>query len=245
MTDGMPLAPEVPPDPDSALDALHAPGANRPERRLRVPHVRGLVLAAGSGRRMGGPKALVRTEVGGPTLVERAVNVLVDGGCDGVTVVVGAASGEVRQIVTCLGRDVDVVESPFWQEGMGASLRSGLAALVRTPREGESTVAATVVLLVDLPDVGSDVVARLLDKAAGQGAPAEPGWRAALGRAAYAGRAGHPVLLGRDHWEDVVTVAVGDHGARGYFRDHDHLLVDCTDLATGRDVDRPEDLPGG
>ncbi len=111
-------------------------------------------------------------------------------------------------------------------------------------------------LLVDLPDVGSDVVARLLDRAAlrtvaGVGTGSGDGttrggdaWRTALGRAAYAGRAGHPVLLGRDHWADVAAGAVGDHGARGYFRDHEHLLVDCSDLATGRDVDRPEDLPG-
>ncbi len=202
---------------------------------------------------MGGPKALVRTEAGGPTLVERAVNVLVDGGCDGVTVVVGAAAAEVREIVSRLGRDVDVVESPFWHEGMGASLRSGLSALVRTPREGETPVFAALVLLVDLPDVGPDVVARLLDRAGAEVAEVatasaldEPGapWRTALGRAAYAGRAGHPVLLGRDHWTDVAAVAVGDHGARGYFRDHEHLLVDCSDLATGRDVDRPGDLPG-
>ena len=31
--------------------------------------------------------------------------------------------------------------------------------------------------------------------------------------------------------------AVGDHGARDYLAEHDHLLVECADLATGVDVD--------
>ena len=98
-------------------------------RHGRVPHVRGLVLAAGAGRRMGGPKALVRATVDGPTLVERAVHLLTAGGCDGVTVVVGAAGEEVESLVRTLGRDVDVTPCPDWDEGMGASLRAGLAAL--------------------------------------------------------------------------------------------------------------------
>jgi CTP:molybdopterin cytidylyltransferase MocA len=44
----------------------------------------GLLLAAGAGRRMGMPKALV-----GDWLA-RSVGVLRDGGCSGVTVVLGA-----------------------------------------------------------------------------------------------------------------------------------------------------------
>jgi len=60
---------------------------------------------------------------------------------------------------------------------------------------------------------------------------------AALARATYDGRPGHPVLLGRDHWAGVVQTAVGDYGARAYLADRDVTLVECGDLATGRDVD--------
>ncbi len=54
----------------------------------------GLVLAAGGGRRYGGPKALVHHE--GSLLVERAVRTVRDAGCAPVVVVLGAAAAEVR-----------------------------------------------------------------------------------------------------------------------------------------------------
>jgi nicotine blue oxidoreductase len=185
---------------------------------------------------MGGPKALVRLDADGPTLVERAVTVLHDGGCSGVTVVAGAAGEEVAAVVNRLGWDVDIVPCPDWDEGMGASLRAGLTALARSVHEGEGSVDAALVTLVDLPDLIPDVVVRVLPSDGG------PGLRATLRRAAYGGSPGHPALIGRDHWDGVVETAVGDQGARPYFRTHPHDLVECGDLATGRDVDTRADL---
>ena len=60
-----------------------------------------------------------------------------------------------------------------------------------------------------------------------------------LARAGYAGRPGHPVLLGRDHWAGVAAEARGDAGARAYLRTRDVAVVECGDLADGMDVDRP------
>ena len=61
-------------------------------------------------------------------------------------------------------------------------------------------------------------------------------------RSTYDGEPGHPVLIGRDHWAGVVETAEGDRGARTYFRTHEPVACECGDLATGRDLDRPEDL---
>ena len=62
-------------------------------------------------------------------------------------------------------------------------------------------------------------------------------------RATYAGLPGHPVLIGRAHWSGVYEAAIADVGARDYLRSHTVTDVDCSDIATGVDVDRPEDLP--
>lgn len=180
--------------------------------------VHGLLLAAGAGSRMGTPKALVSDD-DGPWL-ERGIATLVEGGCEAVTVVLGAAVDEALPLLDGLG--VDVVVAHDWAEGMSASLRAGLRALDRSGAD------RAVVHLVDLPDVGADVVRRVL--AAG----------GTLARASYDGVPGHPVLLGRDHWAPVAASVTGDHGARDYLRTHDTVLVECGDLATGRDVDARE-----
>ncbi|MFC7493357.1 MULTISPECIES: nucleotidyltransferase family protein [unclassified Nocardioides] len=181
--------------------------------------VHGLLLAAGAGRRMGRPKALVRGDDGEPWLV-RGVRVLHEGGCDQVDVVLGAAAEDALPMLD--GTGATAVVAADWASGMSASLRAGLAAVEATD------ATAAVVTLVDLPDVGADVVRRLL---------AEPPDAGTLRRAAYDGRPGHPVVLGRDHWGAVAGGASGDRGARDYLAARPVALVECGDLASGRDVD--------
>ena len=124
--------------------------------------VTGLLLAAGAGRRFGRPKALV--DDGGGPWVLRAVDVLLRGGVDDVVVVTGAAAEEVEALVAGLGDErVSTVRCGTWEEGMGESLRAGLTALAT---RGRTVPARALVHLVDLPDVGAEVVARLLTSVA-------------------------------------------------------------------------------
>lgn len=170
---------------------------------------------------MGTPKALVHDDAGTSWLV-RSLEALREGGCPDVTVVLGAEQHRARALVP---PGVGVVVAEDWDEGMGASLRTGLRAL-----EGGGA-QAVMVSLVDLPDVGAAVVRRM---AAGEVGPG------VLARAAYDGTPGHPVLIGRDHWPGVIGSAHGDRGARAYLAEHPVTLVECGDLAGGQDVDRGE-----
>jgi len=192
--------------------------------------VAGLILAAGAGRRMGGPKALLRDPRGVP-YVDRAVGAVLDGGCDSATVVLGAAADDVRALLDEAGWTddpaVDLVLAEDWEQGMGASLRAGLTAL--SSRDATSAL----VTLVDLPDVDATVLRRVV--AEGSGA-------STLVRATYHDSPGHPVLIGREHYAGVLATARGDSGARSYLESHGVVACECGDLATGRDLDRPEDL---
>lgn len=178
-----------------------------------MPATAGLVLAAGEGRRFGGPKAPFVLD--GERLVDRAVRVLRGAGCDPVVVVLGAWVGDVP--------GASVVVNEGWSTGMGSSLRAGLAAL-----EG-GDADRVVVTLVDLPGLTAEAVRRLVET---------PG---DLAQAAYDGERGHPVLLGRHHWAGVAATAEGDRGARAYLSQHDVALVEVGDVASGDDLDlRPE-----
>jgi CTP:molybdopterin cytidylyltransferase MocA len=155
------------------------------------------------------------------------VEVLGEGGCDGVTVVLGAGADEAVRLLDGLG--VDVVVAHDWDEGMSASLRSGLESL------RGSDVETAVVSLVDLPDLTAAVVRRVLSEREGD---------EALARASYRGRPGHPVVIGRAHWQAVAESAHGDAGARDYLAAHGAALVECGDLASGVDVDSRSSVAG-
>lgn len=185
-----------------------------------TPAPAGLLLAAGAGRRMGMPKALVHDDEGRSWLL-RSVAALRDGGCGTITVVLGARA--TRAAALLADTDVHVVVARGWAEGMGASLRAGLASLAA------GDASAAMVHLVDLPDVTGAVVDRVLRHRA----PTP----SLLVRATYRGLPGHPVLLGRDHWPGVLEAAAGDQGARGYLARHPVLAVECGDLALGIDRD--------
>lgn len=82
---------------------------------------------------MGGrPKALL--PYAGLPLVEHAARALRDGGCSPVRIVLGAAAEDVRGHADLTGYEVTV--NPDWEQGMGSSLRAGLAALVEAAGRG-------------------------------------------------------------------------------------------------------------
>jgi CTP:molybdopterin cytidylyltransferase MocA len=201
--------------------------------------VAGLLLAAGGGRRLGGrPKALLTYE--GRPLVEHAVRVLRAGGCGPLHVVLGAAAAEVRERADLSG--CVLVDNPHWEDGMGSSLRAGLASLAGGAHTGAPdarTPAATVIGLVDQPGVPAEAVARVI-----AAARAGDDLVSALVSAVYGRQRSHPVLFGASRWAGVASSAGEDRGARTYLREHAEqtVLVECGDLGHPDDIDTPADL---
>lgn len=170
----------------------------------------GIVLAAGAGIRYGSPKVLAAEG----EWLGRAVRALSDGGCGEVIVVLGAAVVDVPA-------PARAVIAADWASGLSASVRAGL-------RAADADIA--VLHVVDTPDVGPAVVARVLAGAADSG----------LARAVFGGRPGHPVVIARRYWPAVLTGLHGDAGAREFLRGRAEVVaVECGDLADGRDIDLP------
>jgi CTP:molybdopterin cytidylyltransferase MocA len=199
-----------------------------PDTDPRAPEGRilGVLLAAGAGRRAGGPKAL-RVDADGTSWLERSIKVLRDGGCDAVIVVLGSGAARARDLFSssALAADqaITLVDAPRWQQGMGSSLHGGLLAAQA------ASWRAVLVHLVDLPDVTAEVLRRMIRQS--------PPGTATLARATYGGRPGHPVLIGRDHLEPIMAGLTGDIGAKDYLAQHCAHSVECGDLASGQDQD--------
>ncbi|MGN6722351.1 MAG: nucleotidyltransferase family protein [Marmoricola sp.] len=176
--------------------------------------IAGVVLAAGQGRRFGAPKAFERTE-GGETWADRAIESLLATGCAPVIVTLP----ELRDLTF----PDAVTPLVVVDGGQSESLRAALAAV---PVEA----TAVMITLVDLPDVDARVVRRLVE--------AVPHTPEVLARAGYHGSAGHPVLIGRTHFDAILQTLSGDRGARDYLVANSAELVECGDLASGIDVDK-------
>lgn len=173
--------------------------------------LRAIVLAAGAGRRFGGPKQLA--EVGGRPLLAHVLELAAP--YDPV-VVVGAHADVVRAGVELSG--ADVVDAPDWAEGQAASLRAGVSAL--------GDVDAALMLLGDQPFITPAVVAGTIERFTG--------WDAV--RTTYAGRPGHPVLLGRAVL-DAVPALRGDVGARELLRSFRVRTWEAGHLCDPTDID--------
>jgi molybdenum cofactor cytidylyltransferase len=175
-----------------------------------------LVLAAGEGRRMGGPKALIEFE--GETLLRRAVKVALASGCSPVVAVVGTWAPGLGDL------GVRSVVNAHAAEGMASSIRAGIAAL-------PSEVRSALILTVDQPRVDAPLLRQLLALAA-----AEPGRPAAC---AYGGTLGIPALLPKRLFADLLTLR-GDRGAKAILLRENAATLPFP--AGGSDLDTPEDL---
>jgi len=183
------------------------------------------VLAAGASTRMGalGPKALLRTREG-ETFLERAVARCTAVRADPILVVTGAHALSAPP-------PAQVVPNPDWPRGQLSSLQAALRVL--PAREHD----ALLVVLVDHPLVSDATFHRLVHALA-----TTPG--AALIRPVHEGRRGHPIVVARALFAELLA-ASPDGGARAVFVRHAAHVVDVPvdDPGVLADLDTPSDLP--
>ena len=183
-----------------------------------------ILLAAGEGRRMGGPKALLR--LGEETFLARACALFSAAGVPPL-VVLGAEAGRVRGEAGIPAEAVMAVNAR-WREGMLTSVWTGLDAAEGLGAE------AVLVHPVDNPFVAPGTIASVLAALAGGAAIAVP---------SHEGRRGHPAGFARSVWPALRGAPVGG-GARTVLQARPDLVVhvpagpDClVDLDTPADLD--------
>ena len=169
-----------------------------------------VILAAGEGRRYGGPKQL--HPVGGRPMLEVVCETVAAAGMADRTVVLGARAEQIAAAVDTHGAATVVCDR--WRDGQAASLRCGLDAL--GPEVDEA-----LIVLGDGPGLSVEAIRRV---AAGSGPRA----------ADYGGGRSHPVVLPRSTWPSLPTS--GETPGRSL----DVTLVDCSDLTPPGDVDHSE-----
>ncbi|MEN8213347.1 MAG: nucleotidyltransferase family protein [Pseudomonadota bacterium] len=184
----------------------------------------GILLAAGSSQRFGAHKLMQPLADGTPVGVA-AAGALIAAVPNSVAVV---RSGDNPMIEAFLSLGLKIVENPFADQGMGASLAAGV--------EANAGADGWLITLADMPWVQTETVrilAHSLQKGASMVAPV------------HDGRRGHPVGFAR-HWGDRLRALSGDEGARGLVSAHadELVLLNTSDAGVLKDIDRPHDLVG-
>ena len=186
--------------------------------------VAAIVLAAGRGTRFGeSPKLLAVLD--GKPLVRHVAEAALHAGVP-TLVVVGHRGPQIRAALEDL--PVTFVPNHAYADGLSTSLKAGFAAL---PDEA----GAVLVLLGDMPRVGTDIVRRLLDTWERTGRP-----DAVL--PVSGGRRGNPVLLSRRLSREVETLT-GDTGLGPLLRSMTSVVeVQVDDGGVLLDVDTSDAL---
>jgi len=182
-----------------------------------------IILAAGQSLRMGEPKLLLPW--GKSTVLQTVISALQSAGVDETLVVTGAMHEQVEALI---GRSVQTVFNPAYAEGeMLSSIQAGLAEKQREAR-------AVLICLGDQPQVQARTVQRILQTYKRTGA--------SIIVPSYEKRRGHPWLVGREHWDEILRMREPET-MRDFLNKHTsgirYMEVDTPSVLA--DLDTPDD----
>ena len=191
--------------------------------------VSAVVLAGGMSRRMGVPKQLLRIE--GKSLLEHTLANVRASAIYEIILVLGFAADEIEKEISPQGLKITRNES--YQQGMGTSLRTGLAAV-----NPQSTAA--LIILADQPFVQPATLDRLIEF---HGSSKPESARPQIVIPTYHGFRGNPVLLDRTVFPELQGLS-GDVGCRAIFGNHTEGIyrLPVNDAGILLDIDSLEDL---
>ena len=185
--------------------------------------VSAVVLAAGMSRRMGTPKQLLRMD--GKTVLERTLESVRASNVGEIVLVLGHAAGSIEKAIST--DRMKVVHNQDFQQGMGTSLRAGLAAV-------DAEASAALIVLADQPFVRAETLNRLI--------ACHQESRPEIIIPLYKGFRGNPVLLDRSVFPELKELR-GDVGCRAIFGSHTENIrkLPVEDMGILLDIDGPEE----
>lgn len=181
-----------------------------------------IVLAAGASTRFGSPKQLVR--IGGRPLLHMIATRAAEVTGNALIVVLGAGAAELAPLLK--HSPGSVVINHEWREGLGSSIRAGIARL-------PAACNGVLLMLADQASVTADDLKRLAGS-----------WRRQpqlIAAARYAGTSGAPAIFPRSCFADLAGLR-GDLGAQALIRRSADRVVRVSMPSAAFNLDTPEDL---
>jgi molybdenum cofactor cytidylyltransferase len=190
---------------------------------IMQPMLSAILLAAGESKRMGKPKQLM--PLGQSTMLEQAIDNLLNSAVDEIIVVLGHRAEEITK--TIAAKPVKIIVNPNYRQGMSTSIIAGLILV-------DPQAQAVMLALGDQPLVNSQTINRLIDEFHNH----DKG----IAVPTYQGRRGHPIIFAIKYKPKLLKLK-GDIGGREIIKQHpDDILevaVDSESVIT--DIDTRDD----
>lgn len=189
------------------------PSPREAPSKPRRTKVAALILAAGSSRRMGSNKLLA--DIHGMPVIAHVLRRVTASAAWPVFAVLKPGDTALEQLASRYG--ASIVHNPQHAEGMASSIRAGIAAL---PEDTD----AVLLFLGDMPGLQPEDIETLI-RAFTHIA------HVSIVLPVHEGKQGHPVLLAREHFPELLTLQ-GDIGARA-------IVASNADAAAGIPISNP------
>jgi molybdenum cofactor cytidylyltransferase len=183
-----------------------------------------IILAAGASTRMGTPKQLLPYRE--RSFVHHIAEVAIASVCQPIAVVVGANSERIKAELSQL--PVQIVENQHWAEGMSASIRVGIEALLAA----NQNLDAVAIALCDQPFVSSQTLDKIVEAYRFTGK--------SIIASEYAGTLGVPVLFSRSLFSELLALK-NTEGAKQIIKKHIDEIFSIPFPEGAIDIDTPKD----
>ncbi len=183
-----------------------------------------ILLAAGASKRLGKPKQSLYFK--GETLLRRAVKTALASDCHPVIIVLGANAKNLEREIKEF--DVEIIENPDWEKGMGSSIQIGLEKLLKIYPE----VSGVILAVCDQPFVSAGLLKQLTENFRLTDAP--------VIACAYGETLGVPTLFGRNLFSELITLKA-DNGAKKIIYKHLEKVIKIPFEAGALDIDTEQD----
>ena len=189
----------------------------------------GILLAAGSSRRMGAQNKLLLPIDNGLSMIRWIAQTYLDTNIDTLIVVTGFQHEAIRKAL--LGLNVEFVHNHDYQTGQASSVARGIESL-------SEQYDCALIGLADMPFITSDLINRLI-----KSHDLLPKPEVRITMPIIDGRRANPVIWGRAFFDELQAIS-GDEGGRqilaAYLSAVNGVSWDKTQIA--EDIDLPEDI---
>jgi molybdenum cofactor cytidylyltransferase len=182
-----------------------------------------LILAAGSSSRLGQPKQLVMFE--GKTLIERITQTALSVS-EQILVVLGANSSLIKPKLEVFSTQINIIENPNWQTGMGTSISLGVEHL---PPKSDGVI----ILLTDQPLISQVLLQKMVQTFAEKNYP--------IVACDYGNQLGVPILFDKCFFPELKNLK-GEQGAKLFLNKYSNKITSIEFEDGFFDIDTPEDL---